>query len=53
MIKKGSKVKISPDTICLHGDNLTSVKLAEKIKKELFLSGCEVKPMKDFIKTNV
>ena len=48
----GKKINIRPDTICLHGDNEESVNLAKQIRDELIRAGCEVKPMKDFIKIN-
>ena len=46
----GKLIKIDPDTICLHGDNNESVSLAKSIKEELLRSGCDLKPLKEFIK---
>ena len=46
----GTPVKISADSLCLHGDNENSVKLASIIRKELENAGIELKPMHTFVK---
>jgi UPF0271 protein len=46
----GTPVKISADSLCLHGDNENSVKLASIIRNELENAGIELKPMHTFVK---
>jgi len=41
----GKKIKISPDTICLHGDNEHAVQLASELKKNLESSGVAIIPV--------
>ena len=46
----GDSVKISAETLCLHGDNKSSVGLASVIRKELERSGIQLSPMNTFVK---
>ena len=43
-------LEISAETLCLHGDNKSSVGLASVIRKELERSGIQLSPMHTFVK---
>jgi UPF0271 protein len=43
----GTRIPVRPDSVCLHGDGLTAVKLAETLRKELIAHGVELCSLKE------
>jgi len=41
----GTKFKLNPDTLCVHGDTPTALSILQKIREELKKAGVEIKPM--------
>ncbi len=41
----GTKVRVKPETICVHGDTPTAVVILQKIREELKMAAVAVKPM--------
>jgi UPF0271 protein len=41
----GTKVKVKPETLCVHGDTPTAVVILQKIREELKRASIAVKPM--------
>jgi UPF0271 protein len=41
----GTKVKVKPDTLCVHGDTPTAISILQKIREELKKASIAVKPM--------
>ncbi len=39
----GKKIKIKPDSICVHGDNPSAVELARKLRQDLESAGVEIR----------
>lgn len=46
--RDGTDIKLSADTICLHGDNPAAVNLAKGIRETLLGAGIEIAPMGTF-----
>jgi len=42
---EGTKVRVKPDTICVHGDTPSAIAILQKIREELQKASIEVKPM--------
>jgi UPF0271 protein len=41
----GTKVKVKPETLCVHGDTPTAISILQKIREELKKASIAVKPM--------
>ena len=41
----GTKVRVKPETLCVHGDTPTAIRILQKIREELKKAGIAVKPM--------
>ena len=41
----GTKVKVKPETLCVHGDTPTAIAILQKIREELKMASITVKPM--------
>jgi UPF0271 protein len=41
----GTKVKVKPETLCVHGDTPTAISILQKIREELKKASISVKPM--------
>ena len=41
----GTKVKVKPETLCVHGDTPTAISILQKIGEELKKASIAVKPM--------
>ena len=41
----GTKVKVQPDTICVHGDTPSALAILQKIREEIKKAGIAIKPM--------
>ncbi len=41
----GTKVRVKPETLCVHGDTPTAISILQKIREELKKAGIAVKPM--------
>jgi UPF0271 protein len=41
----GTKVKVKPETLCVHGDTPTAIEILQKIREELKKASIQVKPM--------
>jgi UPF0271 protein len=42
---EGTKVKVKPETLCVHGDTPTAVVILQKIREELKKASIVIKPM--------
>jgi UPF0271 protein len=42
---EGTKVKVKPETLCVHGDTPTAVVILQKIREELKKASVVIKPM--------
>ncbi len=45
----GTIVKLSPQSICLHGDSPSAVEMAQTLRKRLIESGIEIAPLSEII----
>jgi len=45
----GSEIKLTADTICVHGDNPSALSLVQNIKETLQASGIEIAPPETFL----
>ncbi len=45
----GSRIPVSIDTICVHGDNPAAVALSRRIREALEASGIDMRPMAEFL----
>jgi UPF0271 protein len=45
----GSEIKLTADTICVHGDNPSALSLVQKIRETLKASGVEIAPPETFL----
>jgi UPF0271 protein len=41
----GTKVRVKPETLCVHGDTPTAISILQKVREELKKAGIAVKPM--------
>ncbi|MBW2039573.1 MAG: 5-oxoprolinase subunit PxpA [Deltaproteobacteria bacterium] len=47
--KDGTEIELAADTICVHGDNPSAVRLAKRIREVLLSSGIEIASMGTFL----
>jgi UPF0271 protein len=45
----GSEIKLTADTICVHGDNPSALSLIQNIRETLQSSGVEIVPPETFL----
>ena len=47
--RDGSEIKLTADTICVHGDNPSALSLVQKIGETLQAAGVEIAPPETFL----